>query len=155
MNSSSGQTKRWGIATTAVLSLCNTCSLWKVSHMIQLDSGLHFPLINWQHTYMPLQSPRRRCLLLQFRWQEKGRKRLKGTHSLSLPPRLAGIVSTALVLKQDFNPRVVNNFVARVAKGFAIPRIVMYWEIQVKNLDDGTYDESKTGCSQIRSKTLL
>lgn len=60
-----------------------------------------------------------------------------------------------MVLKQDFNPKVVNNFVAKVAKGFAIPGIVIHWELQVKNLDYGKYDKTKTGCGQVRSKTRL
>lgn len=69
--------------------------------------------------------------------------------------RLAGIICTTLVLKQDFNPKVVNNFVAKVAKGFAIPGILIHWELQVKNLGYGQYDKTKTGCSQVRSKTSL
>lgn len=35
------------------------------------------------------------------------------------------IIANILVLKQDCNPEVVNNFVARVDKGFKIPGILM------------------------------
>ena len=39
--------------------------------------------------------------------------------------RLIGVIPNILGLKQDFNSKVVNNFVAKVAKGYKIPGIVI------------------------------